>query len=55
LFTPVEISHPVKAGATSPIAMVVVREPTIGSKVTFFLARNHFFDLVRKPGRIATI
>jgi hypothetical protein len=42
-------------GTTSPIAMVVVQEPTIVSKVTFFLARNHFLNLVRKPGRIAMI
>jgi hypothetical protein len=35
--------------------MVVVREPTIASKVIFFIARNHFINLVRKPGRIAII
>jgi hypothetical protein len=35
--------------------MVVVREPTIASKVVFFVARNHFINLVRKPGRIAII
>jgi hypothetical protein len=35
--------------------MIAVQERTIGSKVTFFLARDHFFNLVRKPGRIATI
>jgi hypothetical protein len=45
----------VKAGATSPIATVAVREPTVGSKITFFIARNHFFNLVRKPSRIAMI
>jgi hypothetical protein len=42
-------------GATSPIAMVVVQEPTIGRKLIFFLARNHFFNLVRKPGRVAIV
>ena len=35
--------------------MVVVREPTIASKIIFFIARNHFINLVRKPGRIAVI
>jgi hypothetical protein len=50
-----EIGHTVKTGATPPIALVVGREPTIGSKITFFLARNHFFNLVRRPGRIAAI
>jgi hypothetical protein len=55
LFTRVEIGHPVKAGATSPIAMVVLQKPTIGSRFIFFLARNHFFNLVRKPNRIAMI
>jgi hypothetical protein len=46
LFTRVEIGHPVKAGGTSPIAMVVVLELTIGSKLIFFLARNHFFNVM---------
>jgi hypothetical protein len=35
--------------------MVVVREPTIGSGVAFFIARNHYFNLMRKPGGIAMI
>ena len=35
--------------------MVVVREPTIASKAVLFIARNHFINLVRKPGRIAII
>ena len=38
-----------RAGATSATAMVVVREPTFGSKVTFFVARDHFINLARKP------
>ena len=32
--------------------MVFVREPTVGSKIIFFLARDHFINLVRKPGCI---
>ena len=35
--------------------MVIVLEPTIASKVTFFVARNHFINLVRKPSRISII
>jgi hypothetical protein len=35
--------------------MVLVREPTIASKVILFVARNHFVNLVRKPGRIPII
>jgi hypothetical protein len=46
LFTRVEIGHPAEAGATSPIAMVVVLEPTIGGRFIFFLARNHFFNVM---------
>jgi hypothetical protein len=33
--------------------MVVVREPTLGSEVTFFVARNHHVNVVRKPSRIS--
>jgi hypothetical protein len=35
--------------------MIAVRTPTIVSRLIFFLARNHFLNLVRNPGRIAMI
>jgi hypothetical protein len=35
--------------------MVLVQGPTIRSEVTFFVTRNHFINLVRKPGRISII
>lgn len=44
-----------RAGATSATAMVVVREPTFGSKVTFFVARDHFINLARKPSCISIV
>ena len=44
-----------RAGSTSAIATLVVREPTFSSKVTFFVARNYFINLVRKPSCISIV
>src|SRR5262245_32882000 len=43
------------ARAASLSGLVVDQKPPADRVVVLFLARNHFFNLMRKPGRIATI